>query len=171
MDKLIGIVFILGGCAGMLMSWYERQRRRQRTRTAFAHLFSSWEYSLEREKMRLLEFLDQYAGQEPQVEEFLKALRDALKERRHPTGAALWREVLRANRQRLDLDDELWEILLPASNAFFGSSRRESIQCACACRVRIEERIEKERAELARKQRVYLPVGMLGGVMLIILLL
>lgn len=171
MDKLIGTMFILVGCAGMLMSWYERQKKRQRTMAAFIRLLSSWEYSLEREKTRLPEFLVQYTKREPQIADFLEELQGALEEKNCPTGAALWRKVLHAKRRSLDLDDALLEILLPASGAFFGNNRRESIQCAGACRMRLEDALSGARAELARKQRVYMPVGMLFGVLLIILLI
>lgn len=171
MDRLIGIALILAGCAGMLMSWYERQKKRQQTAAAFVQLLTSWEYSLEREKMRLPEFLGQYTDREPQMNDFLKELRCAIEERRCPTGAALWQETLCAKRQSLDLDEALWELLLPASGAFFGKHRRESIQCSCACRRRLEEQLARERAELTRKQKVYMPFGMLLGVLLIILLI
>ena len=171
MGKLIGTALILTGCMGFLVSWYDRHRRRQRTLEAFLRLLVSWESCLEREKMRLSDFLEHYVSHEPQMEEFLAQLGEAIAQRRCPTGEELWREALLCRRRVLELDEELLELLLPAGGAFFGRSRRESIQCAGAVRERIAARLSQERAEFAKKQKVYVPVGMLGGVLLVILFL
>ena len=45
------------------------------------------------------------------------------------------------------------------------------MQCAEATCRRIEEQLAEERREFVRRQKVYMPVGMLGGVLLVILLI
>lgn len=171
MDKLIGMLLILFGCAGMLYHWYERQRRRQRTIAAFFHLFTSWEYCLMCQKVRLKDFLAQYTGREPQIQVFLAGLLEAVETCRYPSGDELWRQALGSGQVMLDLDAELLELLLPAGEAFFGTNQRENIQCAHASGERLRERLAQERAQFSQKQKVYLPVGMLGGVLLVIFLL
>lgn len=171
MGKLTGMLCILLGCAGLLVSWYDRQRRRQRLQGAFVQLLTSWEYCLSRERLRLSDFLAQYAAQEPQMEAFLSALSDAVAGRLCPTGQELWRQVLLGQQRSMELDGVMLELLIPAGGAFFGRNSRECIQCARACRSRLEEELSRERTEFARKQKVYLPVGMLGGVLLVLFLL
>lgn len=171
MGKLIGTVLILLGCAGLLEGWRARQRRRQRTAAEFMRLLGGWGHSLQREKMRLLDFLTQFAGATPQMQAFLAQLCQAIAERRSPTGEELWRCALEENRRPLELDDALFELLLPAGGAFFGRCREENIQCALASRKRLEEQLADEQAEFKRKQKVYMPVGMLGGLLLVIYLL
>lgn len=171
MGKLTGIALILCGCGGILVNWYERQKRRQRTAAVFIQLLVSWEYSLEREKMRLSDFLEQYTTGNTRMDAFLETLNRTLKTCSFPTGDVLWREVLEQYREDLDLSDTIWEFMCSASGAFFGSNRKESMQCAEATRRRIEEQLAEERREFVRRQKVYMPVGMLGGVLLVILLI
>lgn len=171
MGKLTGIALILCGCGGILVNWYERQKQRQSTAAAFLQLLASWEYSLEREKMRLSDFLEQYTTGNERMDGFLETLNLTLKTCSFPTGDALWRAVLEQYRETLDMSDAIWEFMCSASGAFFGSNRKESMQCSEATRRRIEEQFAEERREFVRRQKVYMPVGMLGGVLLVILLI
>lgn len=171
MDKLTGTVLILTGCAGLLGCWYDRQKKRQRTVMAFVHLLSGWEYSLSCEKLRLSDFFARYKSPEPEVEKFLDSLLALVRARQCPTGGELWQMALSDARRSLDLDEALFEMLLAAGNAFFGADQRENIACARASAVRLKEWLLRERTQFAQKQKVYLPVGMLGGVLLVIFLL
>lgn len=58
---------------------------------------------------------------------------------------------------------------LPAG-AFYGESSAENLRCNEICRKRMEKFLAESRLEFFKKQRVYLPVGMLTGVVMIILL-
>lgn len=171
MGKLTGIVLIICGCGGFLVNWYERQKKSQGAAAAFAQLLASWEYCLEREKMRLSDFLEQYTAGNDLLDDFLETLNRTMKTCSFPTGDALWREILKQYREDFDASDVIWELMISASGAFFGGNRRESMQCAKATRRRIEEQLMEERREFVRRQKVYMPVGMLGGVLLVILLI
>ena len=67
--------------------------------------------------------------------------------------------------------EEAKQILRNAGEAFFCESSRESIRISRVCTRRMEKILVLKREELRRKCRVYLPAGMLLGVMIIILLL
>ena len=62
------------------------------------------------------------------------------------------------------------EILTSAAGAFYGESSAENLRCNEICRKRMEKFLAESRLEFFKKQRVYLPVGMLTGVVMIILL-
>ena len=60
--------------------------------------------------------------------------------------------------------------LVSAAGAFYGESSAENLRCNEICRKRMEKFLAESRLEFFKKQRVYLPVGMLTGVVMIILL-
>ena len=169
MGKLIGMVFILAGCGGILVSWCKKQRMRQAVIRELIRLLSRWEYSMEREKVRLFDFLEQYRAGEPLVREFLSEVLEKLRTRDCPSGAKVWGMSLSIMRGMIDFGEDVWDAVLSADGAFFGNSRQESLQCARVCRRRLEECLKQETLEFARRRKVYMPVGMLGGVLLIIL--
>lgn len=171
MGKLTGAVLILAGCMGLVASWLRAQRGRQRVAAELIRILALWEYSLEREKYRLIEFLECCGSSEAPVERLRTELIQALVGRSYTSGAALWADVLDKNRVSLDLSEPMWELLSAAEGAFFGTSSRESLRCSAVCRKHMEECLERERQEFRRKRKVYMPVGMLGGVFLIIWLI
>lgn len=171
MGKLSGTALVLLGCAGLVASWAAAQKRRQAAAEELIRLLAAWAYSLERERVRLPEFLAGFVSRQEAVALFLGDLAEALAVRRERSGALLWRRVLEENRPRLDLGAEMWELFLSADGAFFGTSSRESLRCAEVCRRRMEECLERERAEHARRRKLYTPLGMLGGVLIILLLI
>ncbi|MCM1106335.1 MAG: stage III sporulation protein AB [Blautia sp.] len=171
MGKLIGMCLILGGCAGLLASWRCAQKKRQAQAAELIRLFAQWEYSIERERLRLYEFLEGYPCSQPQIHAFLEALLIELRSKEYPSGVRLWQQLLNKNCSRLNLDRDIWELLWSADGAFFGTSSRESLRCAAACRGRIEECLKRQQTEFLKRQKVYMPVGMLAAVLLIILLI
>lgn len=171
MGKLTGAAMILVGCMGLVAGWLRAQRARQRTASELIRILAAWEYSLEREKFRLIEFLERCETSEAPVERLRTELIGAIFARSYTSGAALWADVLGKNRAALNLGEPMWEILLAADGAFFGTSSRESLRCTAACRRRMEECLERERQEFGRRSKVCLPVGMLGGTLLIIWLI
>ena len=72
--------------------------------------------------------------------------------------------------KELQIGQEGWEILTSAAGAFYGESSAENLRCNEICRKRMEKFLAESRLEFFKKQRVYLPVGMLTGVVMIILL-
>lgn len=170
MGKLTGAVLILCGVCGLLWSWWRMQKKRQEAAGELIRMLARWEYSLERERLSLSEFLERFDSRDPQVSGWKNGLLASLAAREYPCGAMLWRRTLETHRRALGLGGELWELFCSADGAFFGTSSRESLRCARACRSRMEDCLRREREELSKKRRVYLPVGVLSAVVLIILL-
>lgn len=171
MGKLTGAALVLVGCMGLAGAWLRAQKARQRAASELIRILAAWEYSLEREKFRLVEFLERCESSEAPVERLRTELIGAVLARSYPSGAALWADVLGKNRASLNLGEAMWEVLLAADGAFFGTSSRESLRCTAACRRRMEECLERERQEFGRRRKICLPVGMLGGALLIIWLI
>ena len=169
MGKLMGMALILAGCAGMLFSWQERKRRQQMFRGECIRLLAEWKYALSKEHMRLYDFLEECECRVPQMKDLLEELKERLKTNTFPSGMQVWQELLREKRADLPLEEEAYRIFLDAGDAFFGSSSEECLRCIKVCGERMEEVMTGEKRDMERKWKVYMPVGMLGGTILIIL--
>jgi hypothetical protein len=178
--RWLGSLLILAGCAGGIFCWLEGERKRQVMMEECIRLFVRWDYGLRSEHIRLYQFFEQYEqfGQQEQCEPAQRELAEALAEvarllrqNCYPSGQQVWQMVLRNRRKKLLLRGEAYEILCRAGDAFFCGSSRESLHTIRICRERMEQCLAAERGVLARKRQVYIPAGMLGGVVLIILLL
>lgn len=171
MGRIIGMMCILAGCAGYVLSWYEKKKRQQAFMGECIRLFARWQYAVLKEHMRLYDFIDGYDKRSPEMEELLGQLKERLEQNCYPSGIRVWQELLREKCVILPSEGEAYHILSDAGDAFFGSSREEALRCIEACQNRMEEALAEEKRETQRKWKVYMPVGMLGGVILIILLI
>lgn len=170
MGRSIGIVLILIGCAGSLLQWMEGEKQRQSLMAEWVRLFARWEYVLKQQPVPLYEFLHFYETDLQPVHTFLEDVCTDMRMHACPSGKQIWQENLRRHKKTLRADGEMWEILLTAARAFYGESSMENIRCSVLCQKRTEQHLADTRAEFARKKRVYMPVGMLTGVVLVILL-
>lgn len=171
MGRIIGMVCILMGCAGALLNWYERKKRQQAFMGECIRLFSRWQYALLKEHMRLYDFIESYDGRWKEMDDLMQELERRLQQNCYPSGIVAWQQLLQEKRHILPLGEESFHIFSDAGDAFFGNSREEVLRCTEACRLRMEEALAAEKKETVRRWKVYMPVGMLGGVMLIILLI
>lgn len=72
MGKLIGILLILGGCAGLLYQWMKVQRCRALLMEEWIRIFVAFEYALEKEHVPIQRFFLRYDGRLPEVERFFE---------------------------------------------------------------------------------------------------
>lgn len=170
MGRIVGGILILCGCAGLLMCWMEKQKKKQEILAEWIRLLLQWEHVLKEEQLRLYDFFCSYAGM-PQTNAFLKEVCACMDARDEPDGRILWRKSLvHYCRQFPKETGALKELLQSAADAFYGDSMEENLHGAQCCRKRMEAALEEARAEYAKKRRVYMPAGMLSGVIMIILL-
>lgn len=171
MGRLLGTIFILCGSAGCLFSWWENERKKQKFMEECVRLFALWSYAVEKEHMRLYDFLENYETKWDEMKELLLDLKQMLSENRYASGNEAWQEVLFLHKKQLPLKGESYRILEMAADTFFGNSSMESLRCAGICRKRMEEELSAYRKEYVAKQKVYMPLGMMGGLVLVIFLL
>ena len=62
MGKLIGILMILCGCAGLLYQWMKVQRCRALLMEEWIRIFAAFEYALEKEHVPIQRFFLRYDG-------------------------------------------------------------------------------------------------------------
>lgn len=104
------------------------------------------------------------------MQAFLDEVCVCMRNHQNPSGQKIWQDCLQKHKRELQIGQEGWEILTSAVGAFYGESSAENLRCNEICRKRMEKFLAESRLEFFKKQRVYLPVGMLTGVVMIILL-
>lgn len=170
MGRLLGIILILGGSAGCLYSWQENEKRKRAFMEECIRMFAQWNYAVEKGHMRLYDFLECYDSEWDEMKIILSGLKDRLSENLYANGKTAWQEVLGENKKILPIKGEAYEILLSVSDSFFGNSSMDCLRCIQISRERMEDALKDCRSEYVKKQKVYMPLGMLGGLVLIIFL-
>lgn len=169
MGKIVGIVFVLGGIAGSLFQWIELQKEKQKRVEEFCLFLHKSIFMMESEKIRIIDYFAKSVSRDSQITNVLQEVSKRLSQNIYPNPQNVWEEVLKE--QQWNLDDETFSIILKSGEGFFGRNREENI---CFLKKHLEK-LEKQRIKCneqdARERKVWIPVGMLSGVMLVILLL
>lgn len=171
MGRLLGTILILCGSAGCLFSWRENEKKKQAFMEECIRMFAQWNYALEKGHMRLYDYLEYYDTDWNEMRTLLSGLKNRLSQNCYASGKKAWQEVLVMHKKILPVKGEAYEILVSASDSFFGNSSMESQRCIKICKERMEEELVRYRKEYAGKKKVYMPLGMLLGLMLIIFLI
>lgn len=171
MGKLVGGACVLIGFVILLACWMGRMKRNIRNMLAIVRFLQSWAYVLEVRQMRVAEFLETYPYDVPELEHVADEVQHDLLLHLYPTGQEVWQKVLERQKHTLGLPEDAFQVLLRAGEGFFGNNHRQTQQCITSCIRQMETVIGEEREHYLEKRKVYMPVGMLTGVMVVILLL
>ena len=95
MGKLIGILMILCGCAGLLYQWMKVQRCRALLMEEWIRIFAAFEYALEKEHVPIQRFFLRYDGRLPEVERFFERVLQLLEKNEYPSGQMVWGMVFK----------------------------------------------------------------------------
>ena len=170
---------MLGGMAGVLYSWSFAQREKMIWLESFLRFLKKSRYAMQSERIKLVDYFKKYIAQdlsartsaETSFTSMLEEMINRLSTNTYPNGQMVWEEVFKEKRQKLQFDNEVFQILVQAANGFFGGSREENI---CFLEKSIEQ-LEQQQRNMKEKnvqeRKVWIPVGMLGVMMLIILFL
>ena len=171
------MLLFLGGIAGVLHSWMHSLKERERKIEEFLFFFQKSIGVMETEKVRVMDYFKSYASKQVRnshtegvlLKKILIEIATRLSSNTYPSGQMVWEEVLLEEKEYLGLDNESFLLLLQAGNGFFGRSREENIRFLEKSVNELEKQ-QKQMKEKHRKERkVWIPVGMLGAVMLAIL--
>lgn len=158
---------LLGGTMGVLYSWICGLKERERKLEEFILFFQKSIGVMESEKIRVIDYFEKYASQELQTS--LVEIARRLASNTYPNGQIVWEEVFMEEKPNLSFDQETFSIILQAGNGFFGRSREENIRFLQKTVKELETQKKKLIEKDAKERKVWVPVGMLGAVMLTIL--
>lgn len=169
MGKLVGIVLILGGVWGLLYSWICSQKETQIRREEVILFLQKTIFAMDAEKIHMIDFFETYESRDEILQRCIREIASRLRQNIYPKGQLVWEEVLKEEEQNWNLDKDTFDFILRAGDGFFGRNREENI---CLLEKTMQElEIEQKRAKEkdAKERKVWIPVSMLGGMMLTIL--
>lgn len=169
MGKGLGAIFLLWGIGGYLYQWILRQRDRERRREEFVLFLQKSYFSIETEKVKILDYFSCYESECAILMETLKEIARRLEQNIYPEGYLVWKAVFLERKKEWDMKKETFEVMLSAGAGFFGRNRRENL---CFLQKNIDKLMdlkEKEKCKEEQERKVWIPVGMLGGIMVILL--
>lgn len=169
--KMVGIVILVIGIVGYIYDWISRHITRSKRLEEILIFFRKAVYAMEETHIPWIRFFEEYHGEFLEITDSIHEVAYRLKEHRYPKGEPAWQDVMTENRESLDLSKEAFELLYHSGDAFFGKSQRENLEQLNMYIKLLYECKEREDKEFAEKKKVWIPVGTLGGVMIIIILI
>ena len=175
MLKLLGAAVVMLSCAGMLSEWRKNYKSRICELNQLCRLYRSAKNAMEEERIHMPDFVRRYRERECQKEtaegEMLKCLEVFLNERCYSTGEEAWKQAYLRTERWWHLTWEERELLKQSGDAFFGRNLAENMQRLLLYEQRMQDFLKNVEQEYREKNRVWTPVGMLLGVMLVVILL
>lgn len=169
MGKLVGALFIIGGIAGYLYSWQCKQKERQERLGAFIVFLQKSMFVIETENMKIGHLFRSYYGNAEILNRTLSEIARRLELNIYPKGESVWEEVFKEEEQNWDLDRETFGLIIHAGNGFFGKNRAENICFLQKSIHELEQQEWKNKKKDESERKVWIPVGMLSGLMIVIL--
>ena len=178
MFKVIGGLLVLGGVSGFLQSWIGTQKKQQMRLELFLLFLQKSLYVMQTEKVKVIDYFKRYIDQETvllenhdtTLNQVLEELVRRLSSNNYPNGQMVWEEVF-GESESFQFDSEVFRTIVQAGNGFFGRSREENIGFLKREIKELEKQQEKIKEKHIQERKVWIPVGMLGSLMLVILFL
>ena len=171
MGKIVGAVFVLGGIAGGLFQWTLDQKAKEQRVEAFIRFFRKAIFSMETEKMKLVDLFAQYISKDWYLNEAFYEIAKRLASNMYPKGELVWESVLEEYRGKLALDREVYEVIIQAGTGFFGRNLEENKSFLEKSIQELERRQIEMNIKNTKERKVWIPVFMLSGVMVILIFL
>jgi stage III sporulation protein AB len=171
MLKLLGALAVMTGAAGMVGFWILQQQNRIRRMKEFSSFLSRTYYAMGTEHVQMIAYLREYDARDALLGDMFGELAGLLADHTCPFGEQAWKKVCETRKKDWDADEQTWEIIIACGKALFGKNLAENLKQLQAQEQRMDERIAKEERIFAEKRKILTPVGLLGGVMLIVILL
>jgi hypothetical protein len=184
MLKLIGSAVVVAACAGILQSWRRDCILRIHEMEQLCDLYRSARQRMQTEHITMPSFFRQYASALAEkksgtsvantagnsaVTEFAGTFAGFLEERAYPTGELAWQEAVRRTGWHLRREDR--QILEWSGGAFFGRNLSDNLKKLDGYEAQMKECCQRAKSDFAEKNRVFTPVSLLLGALLVIVLL
>lgn len=169
--KLIGITIIAIGIAGMIHDWLLRHQNRRKRMEELLSFFRKAVYAMEELKVHWITYFEEYEGADICLNKSVWETAQRLKQNCYAKGELAWQEVMKEKKADWDFSKEAFLLLLSSGTAFFGKSQKENLEFLRLYIKLLDEQNKKECLEFAEKKKVWIPIGTLGGIMLVIILL
>ena len=171
MEKMMAMFCILGGIAFLLYNWVLEQKQRHSRLEELIIFLQKSIFAMEEEKVRIIDYFEGYQSRDIILKESLQEIAGRLRQNVYPSGQMIWEEVFWEKKNEWNCDEETFGIILAVGNGFFGKKRSENVCFLRRSLKQLETQRDKSREKDAQERKVWIPVGMLGGIMLMIILI
>ena len=134
-------------------------------------LLDSWKKTMAQQKMKTPVFFDGVKGENEYFTKICRKISQDLIEHKYPQGAECWDMAWKKELNKYGFDSDTKRIINESGKYFFEISPDEMEERLLEYNRALEKKIENETLKYQEKRKVVYPVGMLGGIMLVIILL
>lgn len=169
MGKIIGMGLVLAGIAGMLYSWVTMQKQRVRRMEICIAFLQKTIFAMKEENIKIIRYLESYESRESVLDATLQEVASRLRQNVYPDAVLVWQEVMHEKKDVWNVNDDVFEVLLEIGQGLFGRTLEQNICFLEKSLKRLEKLNGHVRETDAKERKVWIPVGMLGGIMLILI--
>lgn len=171
MGKEIGMIGLFGGILFFLYNWVMEQKMVHRRLDELIIFLQKSVFAMEEEKVHIIDYFAGYRSRDTVLEETLQEIACRLKQNIYPNGQMVWEEVFMEKRNKWNCDEEIFSVILAVGNGFFGKKRNENLCFLKKSLQQLETLRDRQKEKDTQERKVWIPVGMLGGIMLMIILI
>ena len=169
-QKLTGSFFIMMGVWGMIWKKRSQMLKKAKKNQEVIEILQHLSSTFETEYIPIMNFLDRILERKLLTHELWDTLRKRLGAYLDKTGEDAWNKALGEYKDELFLHEEQWSSLEHAAGGMFGDKRTENIQILKKDAELLQKYHDKFILEQKEKYKIYMPVGILGAFMVILLL-
>lgn len=169
--KLIGSFLIIISIVGILIQRRRQWKMKLQWNRDIIRIYCQLCATFEAEYLTITNFLQRIQERKGVSASFWNDLLKRLEEYVDATGEEAYANVLESYRKNLYLSEEQWESLNRLGDGMFGETRVDNIKLIQAEVPRLQNTLDSLAREQKEKQKIYMPVGVLGAFMIILLLI
>lgn len=169
MGKLVGIVLFFCGVVGSLRDWIGNQNEKQKRLDCFILFLQKSIFAIETENVKVVDYFAKSITRDSRMNDALHEIAERLSLHIYPDGSEVWKDVFWEMKRDWDFNEECFELILKAGMGFFGRSKNENVMFLRKSVKELEIQRKKLKEKNIQERKVWVPVSVLGGMMLMIL--
>lgn len=169
MGKLVGIVLFFCGVMGCLKNWMENQKEKQNRLDIFILFLQKSKFAMESENVKVIDYFAKSTTLDSRINDTLHEIAHRLSLHIYPDGSEVWKDVFQERKEDWNFDEECFALILKAGMGFFGRNKNENVMLLQKSVIELENQKTKLKEKNLQERKVWVPVSMLGGMMLMIL--
>lgn len=168
MLKILGVVIILVTIGAGIINWKEKRHKKREFLLGIYQLLCKGKYLLLEEQQKTTDFFTSIEDVPESVKRCCRAVGGALREHKFSRGEIAWIEAIKLNMGDMGLNREEKEVIFRSGCCFFGKNVYEMEKMFEYYQNQLLLCIKQERENFTEKNKMVIPLGVLGGLMVII---
>lgn len=164
-------MLVIGAMAGLLETWRGCYKIRICQLEQICYFYQRVRHEMETNRLPIPVLLVRLINEteEGALKKMEEQVLSFLNEKTYPSGVLAWREAYQKTEDWWYLNKEQKEFFLQGGQAFFGWNVEENVEHMMQCEQQMRKLLKLEKEEYTKKNRIWTPVGMLCGVLLVII--